>query len=67
MLYADDAGIVSRSRNSLSLAKTVADIVEVCGSLGSTASEAKTEAMCPVTKHMDKVTCVIEAAGQVYE
>ena len=43
MLYADDAGIVSRSRNSP--AKMMADIIAVCGSFGLTVSEAKTETM----------------------
>ena len=51
MLYADNAGIVSRSRNSL--AKLMAYIVAVCASFGSTVSEAKTETMCLMTKRMD--------------
>ena len=65
MLYADDAGIVSRSRSSL--AKMMVDIVAVCASFGLTVSEAKTETMCLMTKRMDRVAFVTEAAGQVYE
>ena len=65
MLYADDAGIVSRSRNSL--AKMMADIVAVCASFGLTVSEAKTETMCLMTKRTNRVTFVTEAAGQVYK
>ena len=41
MLYADDVGIVSISRNGL--AKMGADIVAVCSSFGLKVSEAKTE------------------------
>ena len=41
MSYADDAGIVSRSRNSL--AKMMADIAAACASFGLTVSEVKTE------------------------
>ena len=65
MLYADDASIVSRSRNSH--AKMIADIVAVCASIGLTVSEAKTETMCLMTKRVDRVTFVTEAAGQVYK
>ena len=65
MLFADDAAIVSRSRNSLT--KVMADIIAVCGSFGLTVSEAKTESMCQMTKRVDRVTFVTEAAGQVYK
>ena len=65
MMYADDAGIASGSR--VSLAKMMADIVAVCGSFGLTVSEAKTEAMCLMTKGMDRVISVTEAASQVYK
>ena len=51
MLYADDAGIVSRSRNSLAKVKTV--IIAVCASFGLTGSEAKTETICLMTKCMN--------------
>ena len=64
MLYADDAGIVSRSRNSLA---KMADIVAVCASFGLTVSEAKTETKCLMTKRMNRVTCYTEAADQVYK
>ena len=63
MLCADDAGIVSRSRDSL--AKMLADIVTVRGSLRLTVSEPKTESTCLMTKHMNRVTFVSQAAGQV--
>ena len=65
MPYADDAGIVSRSRNSLAEMMTV--IVAVCASFGMTVSAAKTETMRLMTKSMDRVTFVTEAAGQVYK
>ena len=61
MPYADDAGIVSRSRNSLAEMMTV--IVAVCASFGMTVSAAKTETMRLMTKSMDRVTFVTEAAG----
>ena len=56
MPYADDAGLVSRSRSSL--AKMMADIVAVRSSFGLTVSEAKTETMCLMTKPMGKVIFV---------
>ena len=40
----------------------MADIATVCSSLGLTVSEAKTETMCLVTKRMDRVPSVTEAA-----
>ena len=46
-----------------SLAKMMADILAVCASFGLTVSEAKTETMCLMTKRMDRVTFVTEAAG----
>ena len=48
MLYADDAGIVSRSSKGLERMMTV--IVTACSSFGLTVSEAKTEIMCQETK-----------------
>ena len=39
------------------------DESSVCASFGLTVSEAKTEAMCLMTKRMDRVTFVTEAAG----
>ena len=44
MLYADDAGVVSRS--SEQLRKMMEVIVVVCAAFGLTVSEAKTEIMC---------------------
>ena len=48
MLYADNAGIVPRSRNIF--AKMIADIAAECGSFGLTVSEAKMETMCLMAK-----------------
>ena len=55
--YAANEGIFSGSRNSL--AKIVADIFKVCGLFGWTVSEAK------MTKRMNRVTFITEAAGQL--
>ena len=44
MLYADDAGVVSRSPEQLR--KMMGVIVVVCAPFGLTVSEAKTEIMC---------------------
>ena len=65
MLYADDAGIVSRSSEGLERMMTV--IVTACSSLELTASEAKTEKMCLQTNNGGKVPFTINAAGQVYK
>ena len=65
MLYADDAGIVSRSSEGLERMMTV--IVTACSSFGLTVSEAKTEIMCLETKGGGKVSFTINAAGQVYK
>ena len=65
MLQANDAGIVSRSRYSL--AKTMPDIVRVCGSFGLTVSEAKTTTMRLMTERMDRGTFITEETGQVYK
>ena len=66
MLYADDAGVVSRS--SEQLRKMVGVIVVVCAAFGLTVSEAKTEIMCLRAKRMPESTATfsVEAAGQVY-
>ena len=64
MLYADDAGIVSRSSEELQWMMTV--IVTACSSFGLTVSEAKTKIMCLGTKGGVKVSFTINAAGQVY-
>ena len=65
MLYADDAGIVSRSSEGLERMMTV--IVTACSSFGLTVSEAKTEMMCLETKGGGTVSFTINAAGQVYK
>ena len=65
MLYADDAGIVSQSSEGLERMMTV--IMTACSSFGLTVSEAKTEIMCLETKGGEKVSCTINAAGQVYK
>ena len=64
MLYANDAGMVSRSSEGLERMMTV--IVTAC-SFGLTVSEAKTEIMCLETKSGGKVSFKINVAGQVYK
>ena len=65
VLYANDASIVSKSKNSL--VKMMAVIVAICDSFGLTVWESYTETMCLMTKGMDRVTFVTEAADQVYK
>ena len=65
MLYADDAGIVSRSSGGLERMITV--IVTACSAFGLTVSEAKTEAMCLQTKGGGNVSFTINAADPVYK
>ena len=65
MLYADDAGIVSRSSEGLERMMTV--IVTACSSFGLTVSEAKTDIMCLETKGGRKVSFTTNAAGQLYK
>ena len=65
MLYADDAGIVSRSSEGLERMMTA--IVTACSPFGLTVSEPKTELMCLETKRGGKVSFPINAAGQVYK
>ena len=66
MLYADDAGVVSRSPEQLRNMMGV--IVVVCAAFGLTVSEAKTEIMCLRAKGMPESTATfsVEAADQVY-
>ena len=62
MLYADDAGVVSRSPEQLR--KMMEVIVVVCAAFGLTVSEAKTDIMCLRAIGMPESS--VEAAGQVY-
>ena len=66
MLYADDAGVASRSPEQLR--KMMEVIVVVCAAFGLTVLEAKTEIMCLRAKGMPEPTAAfsVEAAGQVY-
>ena len=57
MLYADAAGIVSRSSEGLERMTTV--IVTACSSFGPTVSEAETEIMCIQTNGGRKVSLTI--------
>ena len=54
MLYANDAGIVSRSSESLEIMISV--IVRVAGQFGLIVSEPKTETMCMLPKGMEGVS-----------
>ena len=65
MLYADDAGIVSRLSEGLERMMTV--IVTACSAFGITVSEAKTEVMCLQTKGGGEASFTINAAGQVHK
>ena len=66
MIYADDAGVVSRSPEQLT--KMMEVVVVVCAAFGLTVSEAKTEIVCLRAKGMPESTATfsVEAAGQVY-
>ena len=66
MLYADNAGVVSRSPEQLR--KMMDGIVVVCAVFGLTVSEAKTEIMCLRARGMSDSTAVfsVEAEGLVY-
>ena len=66
MLYADDAGVVSRSPEQLR--KMMGVIVVMCAAFGLIVSEAKTEIMCLRVMGMPESTATfsVEAAGQVY-
>ena len=66
MLYADDAGIVSRSPEGLEKMMTTV-IVSTCATFGLTVSEAKTDIMCLQTKGGGHVPVTVTAAGQVYK
>ena len=66
IIYADDAGVVSRSPEQLRNIMEV--IVVVCAAFGLTLSEAKTEIMGLRAKGIPESTATfsVEAAGQVY-
>ena len=65
MLYADDAGVVSRSPEQLRKMQEV--IVVVYAAFGLPVSEAKTEIMClPRGMPESTATFSVETAGQVY-
>ena len=66
MLYADDAGVVSKS--PVQLRKMRGVIAVVYAAFGLTVSEAKTGIMYLCTKGMPESTATfsVEAAGQVY-
>ena len=66
MLYANDAGVVSRLLKQLRNMMWV--IVVVCAAFGLTVLEAKTEIICLRTKGMPETTTIfsVEAAGQIY-
>jgi len=67
MLYADDAGVVSKSLEGLTKMMTV--IVTVFEAAGLTVSEKKTEIMLFRTPHQEPQLepLVVEAAGQKYK
>ena len=60
MLYADDAGVVSRSPEQ---PKMMGVIVVVCGAFVLTVSEAKTKIMCLRAKGMPESTTIFSARG----
>ena len=67
MLYADDAGVVSKSADGL--ARTMTIIVEVLREFGLTVSERKTETLLMRVKEkqpplLPPPPLIIEAAGQ---
>ncbi len=64
LLYADDAGVVSRTQASLS--KMMSAIVCTCREFGLTVSESKTETMHMRVRDGEAVAMRIEAAGQKY-
>ena len=65
MLYAENAGIISRSSEGLERTMTV--IVTACSSFELTVSDAEKEIMCLQTRGGGEVSFTINAAGQVYK
>ena len=66
MLYANDAGVVSRLPKKPRTIMRV--IVVVCAAFGVTVSETKSEIICLRTNGMPEATTIfsVEAAGQMY-
>ena len=64
MLYGDDAGFASRSRDSL--AKMMTAIVEVCAGFGLVVAVKKTVAMHVRSPNMEADTVEVEGAGKRY-
>ena len=66
MLYADNAGVVSRLPKQLR--KMMGVVVVVCAAFGLTVLEAKTEIICLRMKGMPEATTIfsVEADGQMY-
>jgi hypothetical protein len=65
LLYADDAGIVSKSQASLT--KMMECIVSTCAAFGLTVSETKTKTVHMRTRDEVRAAVHIEAAEQSYE
>ena len=65
LIYANDAGIASRS--AAGLEKTMSVIVRVPGSFGLMVSELKTGIMCFLPKGVEEHQFAIDAAGQKYK
>lgn len=66
MLYADDAGTVSRCTDGI--ARMMAVLVVACQEFGSTVSERKTEFMCLWSElSSPEATLHVKAAGQRYK
>ena len=65
MLYADEAGIVSRSPQGL--AEMMEVIVEVCRAFALTVSAKKTKTMCMPPPRTPRTMVRIEADGEVYK
>ena len=65
VLYADNAGIVSRSQEGVESMVTV--ILTACSAFGLTVFDVKTELTCLQTKGGGKVSFAINATGQVYK
>ena len=65
MLYANDAGIVSRSPQGL--AKMLGAVVEVCRAFALTVSAKKTETTCMPPPRTSRTMVRVEAPGQIYK